>query len=193
MKKLTKKLVIDYHEYMARKFHFEIINQQNNSWITVAVNTLNMMGIDDVEKFLDRWCLAIVDPFTDQKWVWLNYKIGHGNKWSLLNQVCLLAHETEHTIQGEDIRFMVRYATSKSHRAHYEALAIHPQLEIYYYLTGQKVSTGGIVSNLKHYRVRSRDIKVTKKHLDLYNRIVTKGAVGSESGKAAIRWLKPRV
>jgi len=198
MKRLTSKLVIEYHEYMSRKFHFEIIEKNDSEWMPFVANALELLGVMDKDKFMQSFALTIVEPFTDSKFVYIPWRPGLDSKGiarlaTLRKQVMILAHEVEHTIQGEEIDWGPRYFVSKSFRANQEALAMHAELELGFYLTGKPLNTTALANRLKYYRVRSRDIRVTKKHLDLYNKIVARGAVGSEAGKAAIKWLKKRV
>lgn len=190
MKILTKQLVIDYHEYMSRKFHFQIIQKTDCDLMPLAANALELLGIVDKEKFLKSFALTIVEPITDWKAVYIPWVPGRGTQNALVSQVLVLGHETEHTIQGEEIDWGPRYCISQSFRANQESLAMHPELELGFYLTGKPLNTAALANRLKYYRVRQRDIRVTKKHLDLYNKIVARGAIGSIAGKAAIKWLK---
>jgi hypothetical protein len=193
MKTLTKQLVIDYHKYMSQKFHFEIIQKSDCDMMPLVANALELLGIVNKDKFLRSFALTIVDPFYDQKWVYIPWTPGAGSQAALRKQVMVLAHEVEHTLQGEDIRWAPKYFTSKSYRAHMEAQAMRAELELCWYLTGKPANTKALADRLESYRVRSRDIRVTKKELDLVNMVVKRGAIGSDAGKAAIRWLKKRV
>jgi len=193
MKHLTKQLVIDYHDFMSQKFHFQILQKSDCDFMPVVANALELLGVVDKEKFMDSFALTIVEPFTDWKAVYIPWTPGAGTQAALIKQVTVLAHETEHTLQGEDIRWAPKYFTSKSYRAHKEAQAMRAELELCWYLTGNLANTTAMANRLKYYRVRSSDIRVTKKELDLVNNVVKRGAVGTEAGKAAIKWLKARV
>jgi hypothetical protein len=107
--------------------------------------------------------------FFDRKWVFIPWTPGAGSQASLRRQVMTLAHEVEHTLQGEDIRWAPKYFTSKSYRAHMEAQAMRAELELCWYLTGKPANTKALADRLEYYRVRSRDIRVTRKELDLVN------------------------
>jgi hypothetical protein len=193
MKKLSKKLVLDYHTYMSRKFHFQIIDKGGSDLMYLVSNALEILGIMDKDAFMKRYAITIVNPFTDEKFVYIPWTPGDGSQAARAMQIRVLAHETEHTIQGEDLKFVPRYFYSKSRRAHYEALAMRAELEIWYYLYGTPMDTARAAQRLKAYRVRSGDIRVTKKELDLANKVITRGAIGTDAGKAAISWLRRRL
>jgi hypothetical protein len=64
-------------------------------------------------------------------------------------------------------------------------------LELGKYMTGKVPSTQYLVQKLvDNYMVRPADARVTKKHLDIYAMAVKQGAVGSATGKAAVKWLE---
>ena len=191
--KLSKKLVLSYHDYMSRKFHFEIIPKGGSELMYLVSNALEILGIMDKETFLKRYAVTIVNPFTDEKFVYIPWTPGEGTQKARASQIRILAHEAEHTIQGEDLKFVPRYFYSRSRRAHYEALAMRAELELWYYLYGTPMDTAATARRLKAYRVRSGDIRVTKKELDLANKVIVRGAIGTDAGKAAIRWLRRRL
>lgn len=191
--KLSKKLVLSYHEYMSRKFHFEIISKQGSDLMHLVGNALEILGVMDKERFLKHYAMTIVNPFTDEKFVYIPWTPGEGSQVARAMQIRVLAHEAEHTIQGEDLKFMPRYFYSKSRRAHYEALAMRAELELWFYLYGYTMNTESAANRLKWYNVRSGDIRVTKKELDLANKVISRGAIGTDAGKAAIKWLRRRV
>lgn len=191
--KLSKKLVLDYHSYMSRKFHFEIINKGGSDLMGLVSNALEILGIMDKEKFMKRYAMTIVNPFTDEKFVYIPWTPGVGSQTARAYQLRVLAHEVEHTLQGESLKFVPRYFYSKSHRAHYEAKAIRAELELWWYLYGIPMNTEAASRRLAAYQVRSSDIRVTKKELDLANRVICRGAIGTDAGKAAIGWLKKRL
>lgn len=191
--KLSKKLVLSYHEYMSRKFDFEIISKKSSGLMILVGNALEILKIMDKESFLKRYAMTIVNPFTDEKFVYIPWTPGEGSQTAKAMQIRVLAHEAEHTIQGEDLKFVPRYFYSKSRRAHYEALAMRAELELWFYLYGYPMNTESAARRLKAYNVRSGDIRVTKKELDLANKVICRGAIGTDAGKTGIKWLRRRV
>jgi hypothetical protein len=198
MKKLTKKIVIDYHKFMAEKFGVQLIFRIDD--IPPAVldvfSSLNQFCTDTA--FLKNYAITIPNPF-GKTLIYLPWVAGVATRVSLYDQVRRLAHEAQHAVQiihDGDTTFAVYYLNNPAMRAHYESLALHPELEIHFWYTG-KPATATILSRmakkLKAYRCSAEDIVVTEKHLVKYNKIVARGSVSSEAGKAAIKWLEERV
>lgn len=188
--RVTKKMVVDYHEYMARRFNFTVIEKTDSDLMPIVSRALDVFGIMDKDTFLKRYATTVVDPFLDRKWVYIPWVPGVGSQSSRAAQMRVLSHETEHTIQGEDINFILRYARSRSKRAHYEALATQAELETHCLLTGKPLNVSYAANRLKAYGVRAADIDVTKQHLALVNMVVVRGAVGTAAGKATRQFLR---
>jgi hypothetical protein len=177
---------------MRRKFHFKIIQKQDSDLMYMVSKALEMLKVMDKEKFLQRFATTIVNPFTDEKFVYIPWVPGVGSQAALAYQLRVLSHEAEHTLQGESLKFVPRYFFSKSQRAHYEAEAMRVELELWYFLYGYPMNTEHAARRLKNYSVRAGDIRVTKKKLDLANYAAARGVLGTEPGKAAVKWLKRR-
>lgn len=193
MKPLTSKIVIDYHKYMSKKFDFTLIDKRDSELMYLVGNGLEVMGVMDADKFMSRFAVTLVEPITDSKYVWIPWKPGAGNQASLIKQCEVLAHETHHTISGEDPRFGPKYLTSKSYRAHEEPQAMRPQMEVHFELTGRVPNTARLANSLKYYRVRRMDIRVAKIELDIMAAAIRRGGIGSVAGKTAIRYLRRRL
>jgi hypothetical protein len=194
MIRLNSKIVVDYHIYMARRFDFHIIQKDDSEFMDVVGRGLEVMGIMDHERFMNKYAVSIVDPIFDVRYVWIPWEPGVGSAAALRGQVETLAHEAGHIVRATgEPRWGPKYLTSKSFRAHEEAQAMRPQMETHFYLTGRPANTRALANGLVNYRVRRRDIRVTKIELDIMNAAIKRGAVGSVAGKATIKWLKRRV
>jgi hypothetical protein len=193
MKKLTKKLVIDYHEFMCEKFNIRLIKPCDPLPLAIR-SALSLMHVDS--DFLKKYAITI--PSLDRKtyYVYIPWTPGTGKVDQLYYQVRKLDHECEHCVQGEDPLFVTHYLTLPAMRANSEALAMHPELELYYWYHGKAATNSVIaklVSFLSNYKLSKEDIAVTYAHLVKYNKIVARGSVSSEAGKAAIKWLEERI
>ena len=191
-KKLTKKIVVDLHSHMARKFHFKIIQKSDSNWMPTVARALDAFGIMDKEMFMKRFALTVVDPIFDIKFVYLPDEPGVGNWSKRVGQCCRIGHETGHTIQGEEIDWLFNYGGSMSKRSRFESLVLVTDMEVCKMLTGKLPSTARLANRLKHYHVRSRDIRVTKRELDSVAYAVNQGAVATRAGKEIRRFLKSR-
>ena len=197
MKKLTKQIVIEYHGFMVEQFDVHLIFRKDDipSEVFDVFPTLDQFC---EETFLDRYAITIPNPY-GKTLIYLPWVAGVGTSVSLYDQVRRLAHECQHAVQiihDGDIHFAASYLGSSATRANYEALAMHPELEINFWYTGKPVTyitLSSMAKKLKAYKCGADDIAVTEKHLVAYNKIVSRGSVSSEAGKAAIKWLDMRV
>ena len=196
MKKLTKQIVIDYHDFMVEKFGVRLIFRKDDIPPDVfdVFPSLNQFCADT---FLNDYAITIPNPF-GKTLIYLPWIAGSSTRVSLYDQVRRLAHECEHAVQirhDGDTHFAASYLGNPALRANYEALAMHAELEIYFWYYGKPAAAlflSSMAKNLKAYRCGADDIAVTEKHLVAYNKIVARGSVSSEAGKAAIKWLEER-
>jgi hypothetical protein len=194
-KRLTSKIVVDYHIYMARRFDFEIVRKADDELMILISRGLEVMGIMDDEEFMKRYAVSFVDPLLDRRFVWIPWEIGQGSQAALRMQCEVLAHEAGHIVRAVQMgpRWGPKYLLSKSFRGHEEAQAMRPQMEMHFYLTGKRSDTARLANGLKNYRVRSRDIRVMKIELDIIQASILRGRVGSLAGKNGIRYLKRKL
>jgi hypothetical protein len=194
MKKVTSKDTIAFHRSISRKYRFKIIRKQDSHLMHIVANALEVMKVVDADEWMKRFAITIVEPLTDKKWVYVPWEPGnHGTK-SLISQNCILAHESEHSIQGENVRFGPRYLTDEAYRSRMEFYAMRPQMELYRFFTrGKTLDTRKLANILRYYDVRKSDIRVTKKKLDIVNVAVKRGIVSSTVGKYSVRWWQRRL
>ena len=197
MKKLTKQIVIDYHDFMVEKFGVRLIFRKDD----IPPDVFDVFPTLDQfceETFLDHYAITIPNPF-GKTLIYLPWIAGSSTRVSLYDQVRRLAHECEHAVQirhDGDTHFAASYLGNPALRANYEALAMHAELDVHFWYTGKSATAqtlSRMASKLKAYRCGADDIAVTEKHLVAYNKIVARGSVSSEAGKAAIGWLEERV
>ena len=194
MKKVTSKDTIAFHRAISRKYRFKIIQKQDSNLMPIVANALEVMKVANADEWMERFALTIVEPITDKKWVYIPWLPGDHRTKSLISQNCILAHEAEHSIQGENIRFGPKYLTDKAYRANKEFKAMIPQMELYRFLRqGKTINTQKLANILRYYDVRGSDIRVTKKKLDIVNVAVKRGIVSSDVGIYSVRWWKKRL
>ena len=197
MKKLTKQIVIEYHGFMVEQFDVHLIFRKDDIPPKVF-DVFTAMDSFCTDTFLDRYAITIPNPF-GKTLIYLPWVAGVVTRVSLYNQVRRLAHECQHAVQIKhegDTHFAASYLGSPAMRANYESLAMHPELEIHFWYYGKPATAktlSSMANKLKAYRCGADDIAVTEKHLVAYNKIVARGSVSSEAGKAAIGWLEERV
>ena len=197
MKKLTKQIVIEYHGFMAEQFDVHLIFRKDDIPPKVF-DVFTAMDSFCTDTFLNDYAITIPNPF-GKTLIYLPWVAGVVTRVSLYNQVRRLAHECQHAVQIKhegDTHFAASYLGSPAMRANYESLAMHPELEIHFWYYGKPATAktlSSMANKLKAYRCGADDIAVTEKHLVAYNKIVARGSVSSEAGKAAIGWLEERV
>jgi hypothetical protein len=193
MKKLTKKIVVDYHKFMCEKFDAVLLTPTDN--VPVILETaLSIFNVNAA--FLSKF--AITFPGFGRNYIYVPWEPGIGKTDQYYVQVRRLAHECEHCVQIKYDRpvFATNYLTMPSARANYEALAMHAELELHFWYYGRAAlpsTLGRMANGLNAYRCSDDDIAVTYKHLLAYNKTVARGSVSSEAGKAAIKWLEARI
>ncbi len=191
MKRLTSKVVIDCHLYMARRYGFELVQKADSELMIAIGHGLDVMGIMDHEKFMKRFAVSIVEPIFGRRLVWIPWTPGRGNQASRIKQCEVLAHESKHIVDGaEDPRYGPKYLTSKSYRSHAEVKALMHQMTVHKHLTGRVPNTARLANGLVNYRVRKRDRRVTKVELDIIAAALRRGAVPPGPGKVMVDWLK---
>ena len=188
MKNITPQIVKDYHAYMAKKFNAVIIQKKDAAGMLFIDHALSLMGVKKKGYFLDHFALTLGNR------IYIHWEPGVGTPQQLAYQIRVLAHECQHVLQyRDDPRFALRYLLSKSRRAHFEAQAMHCDLELYHWLYGAAMSVALLTGTLKYYRVRSADRAVARQDLNIYNQAVSRGQISTKPGKVAIRWLQARV
>jgi hypothetical protein len=184
MKKVSKENVRAFAAHMASKYRVKIVDRSQPRPRAVMM-MLKMMGITNVHRWLSRW--SVTAPGV----IWLGFDLVEGVESVLKGQVATICHELKHIEQWrrDRFRFALRYAFSRSRRSHYEAQALHCNLEMGHAL-GLNYEPAALAQTLRNYRVRQADINVTATHLEAYNRAVKKGARGEQVVKEACAWWR---
>ena len=193
MIQFTPEMIEAYYMHMSNRFDATIITQDeiiklipHNQELIFVMGALEMMGVDPFVYISElSICVGrfVVVPFTPGS---------PGTQTQLRKQFINLAHELTHRIRWKNNpKAIFRYFASRSERAHTEAEANHPVLELGFRFTGKIPSTQHIAKKMVDlYLCRPADANVTRKHLNIYAMAVKQGAVGSATGKAAVKWLE---
>jgi len=182
MKKLTKTNVQRFLGAAKKKYGVKVVTKRSSVY-NIIKWAVDAMDIPKVDKWLDRWSITI------GRLIWLSFKPGAGTEADLRDQVITICHELIHFRQWrrDKARFIFRYVFSQSRRSHYEAEALHANVEMAYALD-MKPDYKTIAYKLRSYKVRKSDIAVTRKHLLIIDRIAKQGGRTDEVTKWACKW-----
>lgn len=195
MKKLNRQIVLDYHKFMCAEFDATLV-RPTDPMPKFIKHALKNLGVEN--DFLEKYAITLPGELLGVKTIiCIPWEPGVGKTDQYYVQVRRLAHECGHCVQIKHDRpfFATHYLTQPALRANYEALAMHAELELHYWYYGRAAlpsTIGKMANGLKAYQCSETDIEITKKHLTKYNQLVASGAVSSEAGKAAIKWLEER-
>jgi hypothetical protein len=173
---------------MGRKYKFKVIQKATADEMEAIAWALDMMGIQDEKKFLERYTTTIGSR------VYVPFEVGKGSQGQLINQIKTCVHESQHRVQDmRDPGFKAKYLVSDSSRTHYEVDAYRTNMEMHWYFYQKLLSATSLANGLKGYGVGSADIRVAKKHLTIAGKVVKRGGVVTGTSKVAIAWLKKNV
>jgi hypothetical protein len=205
--KLTRDIVLDYHQVMTEKVGARLITRQHldlaiqvlesldtalgfASSLLPVFKVLDLLGIGDLKDFL-TWT-AITIPLSDETPViYVPWNPGDDYPWS--KQIEKLAHECEHVVQAKsNPSWLYDYLTDFSTRAREEAKAYHTSAELRYWLYGIAPVAAEYTSD--GYLLRPTDKTVFRIGLDaLLQPLEHDGAIATETGKFAIDWLERQI
>ncbi len=167
---------------ISRRYGVKVVDKTSPEYALVHSAVISM-GIDAADEWLDQWSITLPGL------IWLSFVPGKGTKLELIQQIITICHEFIHVGQWREdkAKFAARYVFRESDRAHYEAEAMHANVEMAYAL-GRKPNTDEMAKILKAYKVSDADIRVTQKHLKIYDTVARTGARSEEVTKWACKW-----
>jgi hypothetical protein len=185
---LTPELTKDFWSYMQKEFGSSIVQKDEALLMEVAGSFLETLKIQNKEHFMKDFVTTLY------KTIYIPFVIGDdkNDRWPLWNQIRVCVHEHQHIVQGNRdgwCEFGVRYTTSSSFRAGYEAEAFGSDLEMEFYRTGAIFDIGQRSSVLKDYGCSADDIDMAKQILTIRSEVVLQGAISNISTIKAIKWL----
>lgn len=181
---VTKENVIEFSEYLKKKYNCSIVQKANQYEMQAIAGLLDVMGIQNHDQFLQDFTTTI------GRRIYVNFVIGAGNKAQLVKQIETLCHECQHVVQfdRDGAKFFFDYLRSDAARASYEVDGYRVTMEMSYYLTGKVPSVKSIIQSFEGYSIVYPDTYVAEKSLKSIYAVTAKGAVYSGVSKDSIKW-----
>jgi hypothetical protein len=187
----TPELVRAFYAHMTKTFDCTVINKNDSELMKLIGGFLGAIRVLDPEDFKKRFATTLIDK------LYFPFEPGEerpeGELWSLWSQIEILPHEVTHRLQAKEggtLPFAVEYIVdANSGRARLEAEAYVATMELHYWRHGQTPSPAALAELLRHYAVGEEGIAYTRKRLEAAAITVRYGAVVTQAGQEAIRWL----
>lgn len=186
---ITSEQVRNFWKHMVRVYGFKVVNRDDSEAMKLVAWALDMMGIQDADDFMDNYTTTVV--FSGWRAVYIPFEIGKGSQSQLVAQSATCVHECQHIVQADrDPMHSVKYLTSDTSRAYYEADAYRTNMEMHWFFTGKLLSAKSLTDKLISYSVGKGDRRICEKHLIVSSKVVEQGGVISATSKEAIKWWK---
>ena len=187
MKEPTTDLCQSFWWYMLDEYRAEVRDKASSGRMRAAAWWLDALGIMDSEKFMNNYTTTIFST------IYTPYSIGDGDR--LWSQMKTCAHECQHVFQSRydtPLKFAVKYLTSTTDRAHYEANAYRCDLELDFWRFGMVHDDRPyhLAQKLKAYGCDSGDREFVRAYLEASLDTVRQGGIISEASQTAITWLE---
>lgn len=148
---------------------------------------LDGMGILDKDRFLENYTTTIGSV------IYVPFRIGvTSTRYSLYSQLSTCVHEHQHVVQWRQngLMFMLEYLTDSSRRAAYEVEAMQSSMEVQWWYRKTLPDIPRMAIKLVDYNCKKDDIMMAEKMLQSISKVVCKGAVTTNAGKTAIKFLQ---
>lgn len=178
--------------YMSEAYGSTIVPKATASEMKLVAAFLDALKIQDEETFMKRFTTTI------GKRVYTPFEIGVPNEfYSLWGQVRVCVHEHQHVEQGERegwAEFDIKYVTSASFRAGFEAEAFGCDMEMEYWHQGSALNLEQFAQDrplvLKSYGCSDEDIEQARQMLSIRAGVIGQGVIETASARRAIAWLE---
>lgn len=170
-KKIYTEDLIDIKKKLEKRFGCVISSNKESSSIQAIASALDTLGIKNKEEFMKSVAITLY------KNIYLPFEFGCISV-DPLRQLELVAHELEHVLQWDSegvLKFGINYLTKPEKRAEYEVKALGANLEFRWRTSKQLYDIKELSKHLKWYKVKSKDIKVSEKHLAILANILKQG------------------
>jgi len=188
---LTPDLVKAFWAHMQKEFGSYAVQKDNSEIMKIASEVLDALHIQNKEHFMKDFVTTL------DKTIYIPFELGSNvDRWPLWNQIRVCVHEHQHVEQAgrEGLpTFAMRYLTSASFRAGYEAEAFGTEIEMEFWRTGQIYDIDSRVLVLKDYNCSDADIEMAKQMMTIRAGVVQQGAIESRAAIIAINWLEENV
>lgn len=162
--------LLDIKRKLEKQFGCVIKSNKDSTSIEAIASVLDLIGVKDKEDFLKNVAITLY------KNIYLPFEVGTLSV-DPLRQLEIIAHELEHILQwGKDpLDFSINYLTKPEKRAEMETRALGANLEFVWRTTGKLYDVKVLSKNLRWYRISSKDIKISEKHLAILANILKQG------------------
>lgn len=189
MSEVTRATVVGLWDHMRRRFGTTTVSKPSASEMRLLADVLGRLGVVDAQAFLTRYATTI------GRRIYVPFEVGVPQRgWSLWSQLSICVHEHQHVVQLDEhgpIPFALRYLGSRSGRALLEADAYRTSLELHYWRFGELPRLDGMAhAVLSGYALRTEDVEIAQRVLELSGEAIQRGAVITRAGRAAIDWLQ---
>jgi hypothetical protein len=188
IKHIDSKFVVEFWRRMCKHYGTSFHYKSNSKFMKAVSIFLAMTGINR-KKFLNNYYTVINGR------IYCPRKLGTGDRSELFDQISTCMHEHMHVIQEkkEPRRYKWKYALSTASRAHYECAAYRTDFEFTFWDRGKTPSMDWVVSSLKDYALKDRDIKTVTKYLKSSLATINSGGIMSPTVKQGIKIIKEMI
>jgi hypothetical protein len=187
MREPTSEEVKKFYIHMLTHFGAKIVDKKSDDQMKMVAEFLDTLGILDKKSFLEIFTTTINNN------IYIPYEIGvESGSYDLWGQITVLIHECQHVVQARKEgfeTFAVKYLTSKSNRAYYEARAFCCDLEAHFWRYGVLHDPGSRALLLTNYGVDKEDISYAQKHLEACAITIRQDGLITDAGQVAIEYL----
>lgn len=181
-------------DYMQKEYGSTVVQKATSATMHAAASFLSVLNIQSKDQFMKDFVTTL------HRTIYIPFKIGEQNdRWSLWSQMRVCVHEHQHIEQGDRegwATFSLRYVTSSSFRAGFEAECYGCDMEMEFWKSPASWDLNRLIQfaeqraeGLRSYGCTEEDIAQAKAMLLIRAGVVSQGAVENRSTKRAIEWL----
>lgn len=182
--KLTSKQVVDFANHMFSYYNVTPVLKRKSTLMKIAAWCMDTFGSMDKATFMSKYTVNLFGK------IYLAYEIGNAEDKPLELQVANITHECQHTEQRRKNKcFEVKYATSTTRLALWEAEAYLCNMELHFWYTGRILSPIKLSNLLFDYGCSAKEVLMVQNMFERAVPTVKEGLVYSEASKIAITYL----
>ena len=197
---LTPELVRTFWLAHTTQFKASVKKKDQSTLMQDVAKVLGELKIQDPWVFLKDFVTTLSFGPLGGNTIYVPFEIGdESTGWTLWNQIRVCTHECQHLVQAERegwAEFDVKYVTSSSCRAGYEAEAFGSEIELEHWRS-DKFDIDQFVQYrpnvLQLYSCSDADIQTAREILTARAMVTKQGAVECKSALIAIGWLNTYV
>jgi len=172
-------------EHFQKKYKAKIVKKNKSTLMKTVGWYLDVAGYMSKSDFMNHYTTTVKHKIYVPK----DFELGIPNKRSnIITQFDLACHEFTHVLQNLGLS----YVTKPSKRLKAETDAFIASMEIYHFLTGNKLNPDSMAVKLKPYGIEKEGLKYASKKYRTANLMIEQGLYKSETVLEAIHFLKNR-